>query len=108
MIYMLLFFGNLCKTFKLNIQIISETRFRRGLKIETCLSLIRTGRNAGESRDEPLEHGDAFQEDLLIQILVVIVQQDWCPVHWGKADSRDTHLDSTNKPITGHRTEGME
>lgn len=62
--------------------------------MRACLSLIRKGRNAGEGWDEPLIHVDAFKEDLLIQILVVIVQQDWCPVHWGKADCRDTHLES--------------
>lgn len=67
----------------------------RGLEIKTCLSLIRTGRNAGESRDEPLEYIDAFQEDLLIQELVVIVQQDWRPVHRGKANRWDTHLQQT-------------
>lgn len=61
--------------------------------MRACLSLIRKDRNIGESRDEPLIHADAFQEDLLVQILVVIVQQDWCPVHWRKADSRDTHLE---------------
>lgn len=71
--------------------------------MKTCLSLIRTGRNTGNSGDDPLEHADAFQEDLLIQILVVIVQQDWRPVHWGKADSRDSHLDATDKPVTGQQ-----
>lgn len=62
--------------------------------MRACLSLIRKRRNVGKSWDEPLVHADAFQEDLLIQILVVIMQQDWCPVHWGKANSRDTHLES--------------
>lgn len=65
--------------------------------MRACLGLIRKGRNAGKSWDEPLVYADAFQEDLLIQILVVIVQQDWSPVHWGKADGRDTHLDSKNR-----------
>lgn len=62
--------------------------------MRACLSLIRKDRNVGESWDEPLIHTDAFQEDLLIEILIVIVQQDWCQVHWRKADSRDTHLES--------------
>lgn len=65
----------------------------RGLKSKSGLSLIGTGRDAGESRDEPLVHGDASQEDLLVQELVVVVQQDGRLVHGGKADGRDAHLE---------------
>lgn len=57
------------------------------------------GRNTCKSWDELLIYTDAFQEDVLIQKLVVIVQEDWGPVHWGKADSRDAHLEATNTPM---------
>lgn len=70
--------------------------------MKTGLSLIRTGRNAGKSWDEPLVNADTFQEDLLIQMLIVIVQQDWRPVHWGETNSRDTHLDLRNNLNTEH------
>lgn len=75
--------------------------------MKMCLSLIRTGRNAGKIWYEPLIYTDAFQEDLLIQELVVVVQEDRRPVHWGKADCRDAHLEAINITIMWHRTKGM-
>lgn len=71
---------------------------------KTCLHLVR---NAGECGDEPLVYADAPQEDAFVQEFVVVVQQDWRAVYWGKSNSRNTNLKAIIKPITWLRSVGM-
>lgn len=72
------------------------------------LRFTGTGRNAGQLGDQPLVYADAPQEDLLVQELVVVMQQDGRVVHGGKSDGRDANLKTMTKPITWHKTEGLQ
>lgn len=101
-IHVILFFGNLCKLFKLNIQITSELHFflERIKKRSLVLSLIGTGGDAGEGWDEPLIHTDSLQENTLVQELVVVVEQDRSPVHRGEPDSWEPNLQPTSRDGT--------
>lgn len=45
----------------------------------------------GHACDNCLVDFDALQEDIGLQKFIVVVQQHWCMVHWGKTNSRDAY-----------------